>query len=379
MRKRVIQAFPVTAFLVMLIVLMPLGGCDSSTTQSSTPPVPTAIPTVSPLFDHLYRHGFVPTTDELKKIQDYLKQHPDKGSAAPSTLTYGGGIDGIGVTSGQEKVYLVFWGQQWGFSGTDGNGIMTFTSDLLQGAPYVQNLFKGLGTGGEQWSGSMTQYCDGSAVSQVATSCPSSAAHVADPTQTVLAGVWYDSSGFEPTQATGHDLAEEAINAAKHFGNTTSSSNRYAQYIIMSPPGTFPDGFPAAGFCAWHDYNGDSTLSGGPATSPYGDIAFTNLPYIPSVANICGAFFVNSGLNGALDGYSIVEGHEYAETITDQNPAGGWTNTTTGAETGDECAWISPGQQGGSGNVTMGNGTYAMQSTWSNDTNECDLSHPTVH
>jgi len=24
----------------------------------------------------------------------------------------------------------------------------------------------------------------------------------------------------------------------------------------------------------------------------------------------------------------------------------------------------------------MGNGAYAMQSTWSNDTNECDISHP---
>jgi len=23
----------------------------------------------------------------------------------------------------------------------------------------------------------------------------------------------------------------------------------------------------------------------------------------------------------------------------------------------------------------MGNGAYAMQSTWSNDTNECDISH----
>ena len=29
-------------------------------------------------------------------------------------------------------------------------------------------------------------------------------------------------------------------------------------------------------------------------------------------------------------------------------------------------------------NVTMGNGSYAMQSTWSNDTNECDISHPII-
>ena len=48
--------------------------------------------------------------------------------------------------------------------------------------------------------------------------------------------------------------------------------------------------------------------------------------------------------NGTLDGVSIVEGHEYAETITDQNPAGGWTDPS-GSETGGKCAWITPGHQ----------------------------------
>src|SRR4029079_7529089 len=43
----------------------------------------------------------------------------------------------------------------------------------------------------------------------------------------------------------------------------------------------------------------------------------------------------------------------------------------------DECAWISSGQ-GASANVAMATGTFAMQSTWSNDTNRCDLTHPIV-
>src|SRR6266446_1406040 len=81
-------------------------------------------------------------------------------------------------------------------------------------------------------------------------------------------------------------------------------------------------------------------------------------------------------------GVTIVEGHEYAETVTDQNPPGGWTNQTgstySGEENGDECAWIASGQ-GASANVAMGNGSYPMQSTWSNDTNRCDISHPAVH
>ena len=107
------------------------------------------------------------------------------------------------------------------------------------------------------------------------------------------------------------------------------------------------------------------------------------MPYVSDAGASCGQNFVNAGAAGTDDGFSIVEGHEYAETITDQNPSGGWTNRNRrsgnyGAENGDECAWISSGQ-GKSANVVMANGTYAMQSTWSNDTNECDIAHPIVN
>src|SRR4051794_32497574 len=36
-----------------------------------------------------------------------------KGLAA-LPLRYGGGVDSIGVTTGAPKVYIVFWGNQWG-------------------------------------------------------------------------------------------------------------------------------------------------------------------------------------------------------------------------------------------------------------------------
>jgi serine protease len=98
------------------------------------------------------------------------------------------------------------------------------------------------------------------------------------------------------------------------------------------------------------------------------------MPYVTDLGASCGENFVNSGSAGLMDGFSIVNGHEYAETLTDQNPAGGWTNPRTGAENGDECAWISSGH-GAAANVSMGNGAYAMQSTWSNDTNQCEISH----
>jgi len=369
-QKRAAQVFATLVLLLMLAALTSVGVFAAASSQDGS----SVTNPYSPAYSHTYRHGVQPTIAQQAKMNAYSRTHP---AISGNTLSYGGGIDGIGVTSGTEKVYLVFWGTQWGTQGTDSHGNMTFSNDTAGAAPYLQNLLKGLGTGGELWSGTMTQYCDGSNVSSGATSCASNTMHVGYPTGGALVGVWYDNSVAEPTTANGHQLAVEAINAAGHFGNTTATSNRYAQYVVVSPQGNNPDNYQTNGFCAWHDYNGDTTLSGGAASSPYGDISFTNLPYLLDVGASCGENFVNSGSAGILDGFSIVEGHEYAETITDQNPAGGWTNASTGAENGDECAWISSGQ-GASANVTMGNGSYAMQSTWSNDTNRCDISHTII-
>jgi len=288
----------------------------------------------SPAYHHAYRHGVVPTRPQLAKMRAWARSHPAAihGTSA-NDLSYGGGRDAIGVTTGAEKVYLVFYGSQWGTQGTDSNGNITLSGDPSGEAPYAQQFLKGLGTGGELWSGVMTQYCDG--VATGAQSCPATnTEHVAYPTGGALAGVWVDESTASPATASGHQLGVAAVNAAAHFGNTTAASNRNAQYVILSPTGTNPDNWLTQGFCAWHDYNGDSTLSGGKVTSPYGDIAFTNLPYLTDAGPSCGQNFVNK--SGPLDGVSIVEGHEYAETITDQNPPGGWIQGNS--ENGDKCA-----------------------------------------
>ena len=260
----------------------------------------------SPAYQHPYRGGVVPTVQRLGQMRHWAAHQPQRASAR--NLRYGGGIDGIGVTTGHEKVYLVFYGSQWGTQSTNASGDVTLSGDTRGEAPYVQELMKGLGTNGELWSGVMTQYCDGVAVR--AQTCPSTnTEHVAYPTGGALAGVWVDGSAASPSQATGHQLGVEAVNAAAHFGNTTAASNRDAQYVVISPTGTHPDGFntPSGQFCAWHDYNGDTTLSGGAVTSPYGDIAFTNMPYVTDLGTSCGQDYVNS--NGTLDGVSIVEGH----------------------------------------------------------------------
>jgi hypothetical protein len=379
-RHTPIRRFAARTATTVFTAVVAVAGTQLAVTaaQAAVTHSPATANPYSPAYHHHYRHGVVPTIPQSQKMRQWAQSHPSMKLASADDLNYGGGIDGIGVTTGHEKVYLVFYGSQWGTQGTDGNGDLTLSGDPSGEAPYVQEFLKGLGTGGELWSGVMTQYCEGVAVGDQ--SCPtSSTQHVAYPTGGALAGVWADESAPSPATASGHQLGVEAVNAAAHFGNTTAAANRNAQYVILSPTGTNPDNWLTGGFCAWHDYNGDATLSGGGVTSPYGDVAFTNLPYITDQGSSCGQDFVN--FDGTLDGVSIVEGHEYAETITDQNPAGGWTDAT-GEENGDKCAWIFPGFDGGSFDLTTGTGSFAVQTTWANDgaggAGTCEASHPIV-
>jgi hypothetical protein len=312
---------------------------------------------------HPYRHGIVPTVEGAK---NYALGLP--GLPIATNLSYGGGNNGVGVTTGAPKVYLVFWGSQWGTSGTNAKGDTTLSNDPAGAAPVVQEFFKGLGTNSEGWSKVMTQYCEG--ISSGASTCPSTAPHVGYPTGGALAGVWYDNGAAAPSQATQTQLGQEAVNAAAHFGNTTAASNRNAEYAILSPTGTHPDGFntTTANWCAWHDWTGDVSVN-----SPYGGLAFANDPYQLDMGSSCGQNFVNAGAAGNTDGFTIVFGHEYSETITDQFPAGGWTDIQ-GQENADKCAWISSGT-GKSQNITLSTGSFAVQSTWGNDKSACEITH----
>ncbi|HEU5268579.1 MAG TPA: Ig domain-containing protein [Jatrophihabitans sp.] len=332
----------------------------------------------SPAAGHSYRHGVLPTIGTQQKMNSYAAAHPNVTTATgPETLSYGGGIDGIGVQSGHSKTYFVFYGTQWGTSSTDANGNLKFTGDADGAAGAAQQMFKGIGTNGELWSADLTQWCDGAGVSSGAVACPASgASYIPYQTGGVLAGVWYDNSAASPSAATSAQLGQEAVKAAAHFGNTTAASNRYAYYVILSPHGTNPDNYQGQ-YCAWHDWNGDVGVS-----SSYGDIAFSNQPYNIDSGAGCGVGFVNSP--GTTDGFTMTLGHEWHEMMSDQNPAGGWTNHTgssyNGQENSDECAWLSPGTAGGAANVSFGSfGTYAEQASWSNDTNACAISHPIVN
>jgi hypothetical protein len=358
---RRIPAVRVALRLTALAVALVVPALSASLASAHSPSV------VSPLAaGHAYRHGVVP-----------FRGHGGATQLSANDLNYGGGIQGVGVTTGAPRVYLIFWGSQWGTQGTNSAGNATFSGDSVGMAPYAQAFMRGVGSGGETWSGVMTQYCQGVAVGTQ--TCPASNAfHVGYPTGGALAGVWADESAAAPASANGHGLGTEAVKAATHFGNTTQALNRNTQYVIISPHGTNPDNYLNAGFCAWHDYTADTFLSGGAVSSPDGTLAFTNLPYITDAGFSCGQGFVNSP--GTLDGISIVEGHEYAETVTDQFPAGGWTDNI-GNENGDKCAWIQSGQ-GASQDIALTTGSFAVQSTWANDFNSgnggCEISHPII-
>jgi hypothetical protein len=256
-----------------------------------------------------------------------------------NNLAYQGGVGGIGVETAP-KVYLVLWGSQW--NGNDPSG----EQSLLQG--FFQHA------GGSSWLNSVTQYCQGVAAGTI--TCGSSGQHAGNQTG-IYATSWADNGSAAPSHPTQSQLAAEAVRAAGHFGNTSSATNNTVQYVIATATGNNASGFGTQ-YCAWHS----ST------SSSYGNIAYTNLPYITDAGASCGANF---------NGITIVVGHEMAETITDQFPNGGWLDRS-GEENGDKCAWISSGQ-GASASVSMNGASYPVQSLWSNAFNSnsggCVLSY----
>jgi hypothetical protein len=262
-----------------------------------------------------------------------------------NNLSYHGGVGGIGVETAP-KVYLVLWGSQW--NNNDPSGEASLLASFFGKA------------GGSSWLNSVTQYCQGVASGTI--TCGTSGQHAGNPSG-IYASSWADSGSPAPASPTQSQLAAEAIRAAGHFGNTSSGSNASVQYVIATATHNSSSGFGTQ-YCAWHS----ST------SSSYGNIAYTNLPYITDAGASCGANFNNLGSKA---GITIVEGHEMAETITDQFPNGGWLDRQ-GAENGDKCAWIQSGQ-GASASVSLNGTNFPVQSLWSNAFNSnnggCVLSY----
>ena len=245
-----------------------------------------------------------------------------------------------GAIETSAAVYIDYWGPQWA------GGFSTGGYTSAQAQNYVQSFFSNVG--GSSWANSTTQYCQG--VAGGTTVCPSGAAHPTNP-KGELAGTWNDTTAL-PSTVRDADIAKAALRAMTHFGYSAN-----ANYMVFTPSGHSTNGFKTT-YCAYHSSTSSSS----------GAVSFTYMPYQPDAATSCGMNFVNgtnnSFGNGYFDGFSIVGGHEYGETITDPFPSSGWLDGS-GAENGDKCAWISSGQ-GAAANIGLGGNTFAVQSLWSN-------------
>lgn len=311
-----------------LAALLVVAACSDVDRNPTAPSPASADPSVSLSrrpdgMETLARAVIHPTIERAQHARAALR------STRSSNLYYHGGVGGIGVETAPH-VYVVFWGSQW-------------SNDPSSEADILQRFLNGVG--GSSWLRSVTQYCQGVATGTYFCNGQGTAASAG-----IVVSFWSDNGSAAPSQPAQADLAAEAVKAANHFGNTTASNNLSAQYVIATAHNNNSSGFGTQ-YCAYHS----ST------SSAYGNIAYTNLPYITDGGASCGANY--NGL-GPTAGITIVEGHELAETITDQFPNGGWLDRNNG-ENGDKCAWISSGQ-GATATTTLSTGTFPVQSLWSN-------------
>ncbi len=206
---------------------------------------------------------------------------------------------GNGPVLTKPKMYLIFWGYK-------ANGDADKIKKLL--VAYAKSI------GGTPYDNIYTQYYD--IVGGVKT-------NILDQ-KGQYGGAWSDNTTAVPTHPTDSQVAAEALLGVAHFGY-----NPNASYIVATPHGHSSSGF-ATSWCAYHSatqYNGQL-------------VSYTNLPYMPDAGQNCGANIISppSDELGVDEGMTIVEGHEYGESVTDPNPPSGWYNNSYG-EIGDICAW----------------------------------------
>jgi hypothetical protein len=244
------------------------------------------------------------------------------------------------------SVFLIYWGREWS------TGFSTGGYSSAKAQTYV-NSFLG-GVGHSTWLNSTAQYCQNIGVGQQFCAGQSGAQFVTNPAGQ-LAGTWVDTT-TAPRLPSDTAIRAAAARGASHFGYRAN-----ALYAVLTPHGKSTPGFGVQ-WCAYHD----NTTFGGQS------LAYANIPYQPDAGASCGMNFVNGGNDsfghGYFDGFSIVGGHEYAESITDAFPSSvlAWVDSQ-GSENGDKCAWSQgPGPQSAAQNVTLGSQFFAVQSLWSN-------------
>jgi hypothetical protein len=252
-------------------------------------------------------------------------QNASRQAKPDIVLNYGNGP--VLVTP---KMYYIFWGYKT-------YGDPQKVRKLLKS--YAKNA------GGSGYYNILTQYYMKSGTTNVYINNPSK----------ILGGIYMDNTNAVPAHPTDGQVAAEALVAVSHFGYDANGS-----YIVATPTGHSSNGF-ATSWCAYHS----ATTSGGKLVS------YTNLPYMPDAGGNCGAGFITppNDESSGNEGVTIVEGHEYSESVTDPNPPSGWYNNQYG-EIGDICAWTNVQ------NDPFGKKSYTSQPEFSNASQTCVHSYP---
>jgi len=289
--------------------LAPLSG--STTTQQQSHTVPTGP-------GWKFENGVLYHTPHyMATVHNASRVNPD------ILLTYGNGPVLVAP-----KVYLIFWGYKT-------YGDPDKVEKLLKN--YVKHM------GGSGHNNIYTQYYMKSG---------SKTTYITNPSKQ-LGGVWNDQTNAVPGNPTDSQVAAEALQGVAHFGYDPNGS-----YVVATPHGHSSSGFGTQ-WCAYHS----ATYSNGKYVS------YTNSPYMPDAGSSCGANFTSppSDETGTDEGVTIVEGHEYGESITDPVPFSGW-NSGEG-EIGDLCAWQDIQ------NDPFGKKSYTSQPMFSNATASCVQSY----
>ncbi|MGC1379766.1 MAG: hypothetical protein WA814_01940 [Candidatus Baltobacteraceae bacterium] len=256
-----------------------------------------------------------------------LTRNAVHGQAKPNLLLqyYGGPV------LVNPKTYLILWGyKKYG--------------DADKVAKLLKSYLKKMGGSGH--NNIYTQYYE---------TVSSNNVYITNPKKQ-FGGAWDDETNAVPNNPTDAQVAQEALNGVAHFGAYDPNGS----YVVATPHGHSSSGFGTQ-WCAYHSV----AYSGG------NQVSYTNLPYMPDAGGSCGANFTSppSDESGTDEGVTIVEGHEYGESVTDPIPGAGWYNFS-GGEIGDICAWQDIE------NDPFGKKSYTSQPMFSNATASCVQSYP---
>lgn len=318
-------------------------GAASASTPAPASPATSGAGLVAPgIMGVVPARGARPAVAAARAVTAACSTEPD------CNLPYNGG-----PVQHTPRVYVDFWGPTWKTNSTE-----------VRVRNYLTAMYKGLGQAGDAWSLTTAQYRDKSGHATFGTS--------------VLGGAVIDTGKPQRSVSYGN-LAAEARKIAGHFRIKNTAN---AQIVIAAQSGTCfapvsglvfvgncgktPGSPPSNGFCGWHSATNDGNSY----------VTFTNLPFQLNAGQFCGAGF----LGGELDGFSMVGGHEFAESVTD--PIGNaWVDNndfTSGGEVADKCAWAGTGwgqnPPDPAADIALSTGRFAMQSLWSNVRHGCVMS-----